>query len=49
MKSGNTAEQPPADVAAQARRLEKLGIWLMGAYWLAILAVFIIGGAANGG
>ena len=49
MKSGEVAEQPSSDAAAQAAGLETLGVWLMGAYWLAILAIFMIGGAANGG
>ena len=39
----------PADAReAQAARLEGLGRWLMAGYWLALLAVLVIGGMAAG-
>jgi len=41
--------QPEAAPAASGAGLEKLGLWLMGAYWLAMVAIFVAGGAANGG
>ena len=36
-----------AQKAAQGIGLEKAGIWLMAAYWLAILAVLMLAGAAG--
>jgi hypothetical protein len=32
----------------EAARWEKIGRWLMGAYWLAMLAVVTVGGLAAG-
>jgi hypothetical protein len=34
--------------AAQGAGLEKLGLWLMAAYWLAMLGMFALGGMAAG-
>jgi hypothetical protein len=44
-----SGSQPEAAPKAQGAGLEKLGLWLMGAYWLALVAIFALGGAANGG
>lgn len=35
--------------AAKSAGLENAGAWLMGLYWLALLAVLAIGGMASGG
>ncbi|MFL5297033.1 MAG: hypothetical protein ACJ798_11695 [Phenylobacterium sp.] len=35
--------------AAKGFRIEGLGIWLMGAYWLAMLGIVAAGAALSGG
>ena len=34
--------------SAEGAGLEKAGAWLMGVYWLALLAVLVLGGLAGG-
>jgi hypothetical protein len=38
-----------SETTAKGFRGEGLGIWLMGAYWLALLGVVMAGAALNGG
>jgi len=48
MASLDMGGSPSADATASARRLEKIGRWLMAGYWLAMLAVVTVGGLAGG-
>jgi len=38
-----------ASTVAKGGGLERAGAWLMGIYWLALLAVLAVGGMASGG
>ncbi len=40
--------QPADAVAMQAARWEKIGRWMMAGYWLALLAILIVGGLTAG-
>ena len=44
-----SGSQPPPTREAQAPGLEAFGLWLMAAYWLALLAILGLAGMASGG